>query len=533
MLTRGETALLLLFLIVAAWLRFGWLGHQIPVDDEWHALHMVILHPWQEIATRFGHADHSIPIALMLEWMANTRGLNEWNLGLPFALAGLLTVVALPYLLRAGLTPAERVLLTGLLAVSPLLFYYSYQARPYAWLTLLSPIALVCLWRLLDGMRWTRVAGFALSAALSAWLHPMMLVWICWALLVAALMALFGWGVARDLRAAGRMVVAGGAFALLAGALLAGPLINDLNALLVKTGVGRITLEGTISALRMSFGVGNVWLLIVLLLVSAWGGVTLVRRGQAAPLAWMASLSLGALLMIAMTNATWLEHGMVLVRYSVPAQLGLLVLLAVGLGELAVRASGRGRVLVKAVLPLTLVALLFAAGPLPRVLAAPNSFVDSLYWLFEYDDEANRVKQFADGHGATEVDRRIAEAGGPGRVWFGPWRFESTRNVIALSQRVHGRRMGIVMLTGRCFDFARGEFPDDDRFRMDWMVPFGRLGLVLEPGDFVVLAKGSHLPPTREFEGYSACLDEARARFGPAWFEDRYRVAFRVGSPVQ
>lgn len=528
-MTRWGLVAMLGFLAVAAVLRFGWLGHQIPVDDEWHALHMVILHPWQEIATRFGHADHSIPIALMLEFLAESRGLNEWNLGLPFALAGLISVWLIPYLLRAGLTPSERVLLTGLLAVSPLLFYYSQQARPYAPLTVLAPIALVCLWRLLDRMDWKLVVGFAVSGAISVWLHPMMLVWLCWALLVAALMVLFGWGVPRSVHAAGRMVLAGFGFAILAGALLAAPLINDINALLVKTGVGRLTVEGAISALRMAFGVGNGLVLALLSALAVWGGVVVARRGQGAVLGWLVALSIGSLAMIAMTNATWLEHGMVLIRYSVPAQLGLLVLLAVGACDLSARIVRRRPVVETAAIPVLLVLLLFHAGPLPRTLAAPNSMVDHLYWLFEYNDEANKVKQFADRHGPTEVDRRIGEATGPGRVWFGPWRFESTRNVLALSQRVQNRRVGIVMLTGSCFDFARGEFPDDERFRMNWMVPFARLGTVLEPGDFVVLAKGTHLPPTREFDDYRACLDQARARFGPPWYEDELRLAFRIG----
>ena len=85
------------------------------------------------------------------------------------------------------------------------------------------------------------------------------------------------------------------------------------------------------------------------------------------------------------------------------------------------------------------------------------------------------------------------------------------------------------MLTGSCFDFSRGEFPDDERFRMNNMVPFARLDPSLEPGDFVVFAKRTRLPNARELDDYQACLEEARARYGPPWFEDEDSLAFRIG----
>ena len=63
--SRLALALVVVAVVLATWLRVHHLGHQVPVDDEWHAIHKLMTSSYGEIARSFGMADHSIPLTLL------------------------------------------------------------------------------------------------------------------------------------------------------------------------------------------------------------------------------------------------------------------------------------------------------------------------------------------------------------------------------------------------------------------------------------------------------------------------------------
>jgi len=62
---------------VAAWLRLWQIGHQVLIDDEWHAVHKLMHSGYREIFLSFGHADHTIPLTLFFRLLADTVGLSD------------------------------------------------------------------------------------------------------------------------------------------------------------------------------------------------------------------------------------------------------------------------------------------------------------------------------------------------------------------------------------------------------------------------------------------------------------------------
>src|SRR5476649_1386057 len=75
--------------VLGIWLRLHDLGGQVVQDDEWHAIHKLMTAGYGEIFRSFGYADHSIPLTLLYKAMAATLGLDEVNMRLLQAVAGI------------------------------------------------------------------------------------------------------------------------------------------------------------------------------------------------------------------------------------------------------------------------------------------------------------------------------------------------------------------------------------------------------------------------------------------------------------
>ena len=130
-------------LAVGVFLRAWQLRSQMLLDDEWHAVRMLIRADMDGIADHFGLADYCIPLTLYYRWLYEHAALSEWAMHLPLLVAGIALLVVAPWLLRRSLPIATNATWVALLAVSPLLVYFSRTARPYALLALCGVIAFV------------------------------------------------------------------------------------------------------------------------------------------------------------------------------------------------------------------------------------------------------------------------------------------------------------------------------------------------------------------------------------------------------
>ena len=109
---------------------------QVLLDDEWHVIHQLLVKGPKELFLTFGHADFSIPLALMYWLELKLFGLSETGMRWPMMLAGLITLIVFPLYIRNFFSTRTTLIFSALLAMSPMLVIYSRTARPYA-LTLL------------------------------------------------------------------------------------------------------------------------------------------------------------------------------------------------------------------------------------------------------------------------------------------------------------------------------------------------------------------------------------------------------------
>ena len=520
---------LMLITMAAVWLRFAHFSQLIVMDDEWHALHAMMQLDFGELFQTFGHADHSIPIALWLKTLAVHVGLNEWRMGLPFLMAGVAAVLLLPWRFRHWLRPDESLVLAFLLSFSALLIFYSQQARPYALLVLTVPIAVVALWQFRSQGRLGQLLAFVITGVASAWLHPLMLAWLGWALVVAAGFGLWDLRHDKGWISFWRMVIAGAVLMALSASLLAWPVLNDLASLQVKTGADQVQAQTFWIAWQLFIGHGSHLVGVLALGLAVLGGVELARR-DAPFLAYWLLIALGSLGMIAATNAAWLHHGLVLARYSVPLQIFAFVLISIGLHTLArsvISAWPR-----QLLIGIVLIAWV-ATGPLPEIKTQPNAWAKHMLYHFDYRKQRNVYRQHFASIEMPQAYREIGHAQGPGRVFEAGWWFEAHFNPLVIFQQLYQRKVGIVMLNGRCMDWTHGEFPHpahrvvSHQFEFRNFVFLDDIERHIQPGDFVVFHRHSLLPDARPRPDPSNCIAQARQLLGPPWFEDDSSVVFR------
>lgn len=136
------------------WLRWHLLADQVLIDDEWHGVYYVIGKSPAWLLTHFSIPGATcIPLNFYAWLLGATTGWSEPGLRLPSLVCGTLCVAAGPLLARNFIGPRRAVLLGWLLAVSPLLIFYSRICRPY------SAVALLAFAALLLAARWMQSGG--------------------------------------------------------------------------------------------------------------------------------------------------------------------------------------------------------------------------------------------------------------------------------------------------------------------------------------------------------------------------------------
>ncbi|MFO1415225.1 MAG: hypothetical protein U1F10_15240, partial [Burkholderiales bacterium] len=359
-------ALVALALIAGAWLRLDRLGTQIVIDDEWHALVKLMRAPMADIVTHLDYADYSIPIAVYLRWMQDTVGIDEWTLHLPMLVAGIGLLALAPSLARAWVAAPARATWCVLLAVSPLLVYFSRTARPYAITALTTTIALVAFerWWRGDAHRDRWAAAYVAATFAGGWLHMTTLAFTLTPFLYAGAQAL-----RRDRALFVRLVRLGLATALPLAAVLLPPVVNDWFSFSAKAGVDSVTADSAARTLLMLNGTKHTLLAVFLTACAAAGLYRWSRRDRVLAGYVLAVLAIGTLAIVA-ARPNWVQHPLVLARYLVPVLPLYLLLAAEGIaGALAPRLRG--------VAPVAIAlagAGLVAAGPVPATWDSPNQF---------------------------------------------------------------------------------------------------------------------------------------------------------------
>jgi hypothetical protein len=513
-------------------LRTWQLRDQLLADDEWHALRKLINSDFAGIFSSFGYSDHSIPLTLYYKALSLTTGLSEWSMHVPLLLAGLLSMITVPWLLRATLRSPEQLILASLVALSPMLIYFSRTARPYALSSLLAFVALVAFynWWNKPGYRWG--CTYAATAALSAWLHPVTLALTLTPFVFFGMAATWEFVRTRRLQKLARIGLIGISLLVVLSVLLAVPLYHDYSLFLSKSGTHSISFTSLWVTLSLFVGSANTFVIVAWLVLTVAGFRELLKRE--AILAWYFAFAVFLSgIIIAATSAIMLHHPLVLARYTLPGIFVLLPLVALGLGYFLQASPGFVR------LPAIVAVLLvyFLTGPLPAQYHQPlNQFTGHMVYQADYDRERNPyARHFQQGETDVPVFYRELAELPPDTVTLvvAPWYLEWHWNAWHLNQQVHQQRILAGFISGLCVDKTYGEYPPGQA-GIELTNIIHLTELASQPtatADYLVYERDMPFQPparARPDIDFAACEQQFDKLFGPPMIDDGKILVYKL-----
>ena len=375
--------LLLLAVAMGVALRFYKLTYQILAEDEWHAVHKVIHFGYYSILTDFGISDYSIPLTFFYRLVADTIDLSEWTMRGPVFLCGIAAIPLFPWISREWIGKRSSLLLAWLLALSPLLIYFSRTARPYGITLLLTFVGLIAFFKWWTGADRSWLYVFMVAGVLGPYFNlaclPVLLAPFVWAggRLILGMERDRGWS---DLMRAGAGVVTGLAV------LLGPPLVSEFQSVsgkLAKTRVGWATLQG---AAELLLGTAHVWLLIVLGAMILLGAVTTARR-QGLFFGFLCTVCLLQVSAVTLLQPRVVDAPIAFTRYCLILCPVLLLLIAVGLDRVDGLLARLTPVFPVPVAAALAVAALLYFGPLRDIYYYPNNWTNHGMLQHDYSTE--------------------------------------------------------------------------------------------------------------------------------------------------
>jgi 4-amino-4-deoxy-L-arabinose transferase-like glycosyltransferase len=158
--------------VVAAALRFATLGLQSYHHDEIVTASRILRDGFWHAMDAVGFSESAPPLYYALAWLwTQVTGTGEAGLRSVSALAGVATV-PVAFMLGAQLSGRRAgIVAAALVAVNPMLVWYSQEARAYALFALLTALSLLYFLRALDGGRRRDFIAWGIASALALGTH--------------------------------------------------------------------------------------------------------------------------------------------------------------------------------------------------------------------------------------------------------------------------------------------------------------------------------------------------------------------------
>jgi hypothetical protein len=388
--TRHSYCIMLACVFVAgAWLRLHLLGSQILLGDEWHGITAIAGKSYADVLTGFNAViNSSVPLNLYNLALYNFFGWSELSIRLPAILAGLLSLVALPVLIKQVIDERVSIVFACLLAISPFLVFYSRYERPY------GVAALLCFSALLLARQWLATgkppcaAGYIITGALAIYANLFSVVAV--AVPIIAALGIYCVRRLRPLSAPRIEMIASFRAVLGVAAIIVVLLLPFLWPVLRRSSqlpwaMGNVTMDGAITAATLLSGTANLPLnvLFYLLLVAGCGSV-LKRTPLLGLLFLLTACAYGVVLLVSRPRG--LSEGAILLRY-------MIVVIPISLTAVAAALDGLLRrfqsvMWLRRGLPVLgaagFVGCLYAAGPLPELNRAPNNLTNHAVFQSSY-----------------------------------------------------------------------------------------------------------------------------------------------------
>lgn len=525
----------LLIIAFALWLRSFQLGDQILIDDELHSLAKLTTSDYRGIATSLGLLDHSIPLTLFYKWIALQGWLSEASMrALPW-LAGVCAATFAAIVARHHALRTEALLFGALVAGSPLLVLFTRQARPYAITLFFGLVAVWAAWRWSRSGRRGYVFLHLGTGALAAWFHPIVVPFVfgVWAFFLMEWLA----GERRDTRRLGEIVGWGVLAGALTVVLLLPAVLDDWTSIRHKIGSGHATFRSAWRTMHTLSGTGSTVLLVVMLALAMLGTASLWRRYRRATRFALTLVGLQVACVLA-SGAAWLDHALVLSRYTLLCLPFLLFAVSAGFALCAQWVFPQ-RPAIAATAGVALLAALYASGPLPAALTYPNAFFEHYIYFLDFDPRHNEVVPYLASGPMPAFYKELGNLPPASRTLIeAPWRFESSFNRQPYFQRIHRQRVEIGMVGELCPPGTYGEqartFPNRFRHFINLARPLDELR---RRGDFVVFHRRLDLAnltePWMSYDGHGlppvdGCIEAFRKALGAPIFTDETITVFAL-----
>lgn len=377
--------------VVGLVLRGYLLANQVFADDEWHGFYFALGKSPGWLLTHFSIPGATcIPLNFYIWVLGQTTGWSETLLRLPSLFSGLLLLLC-PLLACRFIGLRRTVLLAFLLAISPVLVFYTRLCRPYSAVAFLgfAALLLAARWRQ-TGCRRSAVL-FVVLAVLAVYFHLFAVVTVAAPFLTA--LAILVW---RRLTGARRInlaepslvpwLIASVATIGLSALLVLPALIHSLHDTFFQVALtGNFSVHG-FAELGVLFSGTSQTPLVGLFWVAVVGGAVEQCRRNAF-LGWtLVSLFPLHLLALVLSRPEGAQSAIVLARYCIPLLPVCLFLAACGIqGALeAIAARASFRPMLQTMIGSVAVVALMITGPLPQCYVTPNNFTNHAAYQHHY-----------------------------------------------------------------------------------------------------------------------------------------------------
>lgn len=516
-------------LLIGTGLRLYQLPGQILFGDEWHAIFAANRAGYFQILSHFGVSDYSIPIALYFKLAINSIGLGEYVIRTPFFLAGTLSVLIFPLLVRGLVGRFTSNLFAWLLALSPPLIFYTRFARPYAIAVCFGFIAVVLFFRWWIEPNPRYAIQYVICALISAY---SLLVTLPFVLGPFIFFTAFSIGKARDQPSnATKRLTCLGLLTLLSLLLFfALPLYGDLGAISDKAVHHRIHLSVLADAFRILMGVASPLLVIPMFILVVMGLIRVYGKSRsfAAYLFVLALIQTVAILIVRPLGATS-PH--ILSRYLLIALPPLLVFVAAGAEAIPRLFHGPFKTWMRTALPVGLCLALFLGSPVMAIMQRPNNAVTltMLLYALEGRDYGWMLKGIPRFYETLAVhppaSLTIVEA---------PFIWQADH--LLLYQKIHRQRTLLGLTEELCGKKAETRISMAPRLKdLPSVVNLKHVDRLLDSGvDFVIFHKDLQNEINVPLKAYASqphiteCVEQYRMRLGKPVFEDEDIIVFKL-----
>lgn len=387
----GFVVACVLALLAGAWLRLYLLSDQIFIDDEWHGFYYAIGKSPGWLLTHFSIPGATcIPLNFYTWILGATVGWSEGMLRLPSLTAGILCILVGPLLARSIIGERRSAIFALLLAISPMLIFYSRIARPYSAVTLLSlaAILLAACWK--KSGRILHAVLFVIVSALAIYFHLFAVVTVAAPILIAFIFAFKNRKATVDPSAVQpslrSWIIVTASIAGISAALVLPALIQSLRSTFFSVALtGTFKLASIPNVLMLISGTAQpvlglfFWLLVIV------GAVESCRKNPW--FGWMLvclyPLHIAALMLSRPDSA---QSAIVIARYCITLVPVSLLLVACGILFILERVAARValRPSLQWGIAVSCVAILALFGPLAQTYIAPNSFTNHGVYQHNY-----------------------------------------------------------------------------------------------------------------------------------------------------